>query len=96
MDIDTMSTKKRAALMRKGACFICEETGHMARDHNEHMKKKKTNIRGTVIATSSESSSKPKNINEIHALLQALSPTETKELLALQSTNQEQENDTDF
>ena len=29
-DIDTMSTKKRAALMRKGACFICEEPGHMA------------------------------------------------------------------
>jgi hypothetical protein len=44
MDIDAMSTEKRAALMRKGACFICKETGHMARDHNEHMKKKKTNI----------------------------------------------------
>ena len=25
MDIDVMSMEKRAALMRKGACFICEE-----------------------------------------------------------------------
>ena len=30
MDIDVMSIEKRAALMRKGACFICEEPGHLA------------------------------------------------------------------
>ena len=30
MDIDMMSMEKWAALMRKGACFICEETGHLA------------------------------------------------------------------
>jgi len=40
MDIDAMSTEKRTALMRKGACFICEEPGHMARDHKEYEKKK--------------------------------------------------------
>ena len=33
MDIDAMSMEKRAALMRKRACFICEEPGHLARDH---------------------------------------------------------------
>ena len=96
MDVDAMSTEKRAALMRKGACFICEETGHMAKDHNDFMKKKKTNIRKTTTTTPS-SSSKPKSIKEIHALLQALSPTETKELLALQSTDQEEpEEESDF
>ena len=30
MDIDAMSMEKRAALMRKGACFICKEPGHLA------------------------------------------------------------------
>ena len=40
MDIDVMTTEKQAALMRKGACFICEEPGHMARDHKEYKSKK--------------------------------------------------------
>ena len=84
MDIDAMSTEKRAALMRKGACFICEEPGHLARDHKEY-EKKKGKARGNI-------SSPPKrNINDIHALIQALSPQETKDLLALQSANQEKE-----
>ena len=39
MDIDVMSMEKQAALMRKGACFICEETGHLAQDHNKQMEK---------------------------------------------------------
>ena len=34
-----MSMEKQAALMRKGACFICEETGQLARDHKKQMKK---------------------------------------------------------
>ena len=25
--------------MRKGACFICEESGHLARDHKKQMEK---------------------------------------------------------
>ena len=32
MDVDAMTTEKRTALMRKGACFICEEPGHMAKE----------------------------------------------------------------
>ena len=39
MDIDAMSTEKRITLMKKGACFICEKPGHMARDHDEYVKK---------------------------------------------------------
>ena len=35
MDIDVMSMEKLAALMRKGACFICEEPGHLAQDHEK-------------------------------------------------------------
>jgi hypothetical protein len=32
MDVDAMTTEKRTALMRKGACFNCEEPGHLARN----------------------------------------------------------------
>ena len=39
MDIDVMLMEKRAALMRKGACFICEEPGHLAQDHKKQMEK---------------------------------------------------------
>ena len=39
MDIDAMSTEKRITLMKKGACFICEKPGHMARDHDKYVKK---------------------------------------------------------
>lgn len=90
MDIDAMSMEKRTALMRKGACFICEETGHLARDHKER-EKKKENPRGTTSFPP-----KKKSINEIHALLQTLSGDETKELMALQSMEEEKNNDSDF
>ena len=101
MDVDAMTTEKRTALMRKGACFICEEPGHMAKDHNDHMKKKKANVRGASTAAPSTSSttassSKPKPVQEIHALLQAMTAQETKELLALQTAGQEKEDDSDF
>ena len=49
MDIDVMSTEKRITLMRKGACLICEKPGHLARDHDEYMKKeRKENTRGST------------------------------------------------
>jgi hypothetical protein len=82
--------------MKKGACFICEERGHLAREHQDYMKKKKANIRGATIPSNSPGPSKPQNIKEIHALLQGLSTEEMKELLALQSSNQEKEDDLDF
>ena len=89
MDIDAMSTEKRITLMKKGACFICEKPGHMARDHDEYVKKaQKENARGTT-----SSPPKKKNINEIHALLQGLTNEETKELMALQSKGEEKKDD---
>jgi hypothetical protein len=88
MDIDAMSTEKRITLMKKGACFICEKPGHLARDHDEYMKKeRKENTRGST------SFMPKKNINEIHALLEALSAEETKELLALQNKAEEKKDD---
>ena len=93
MDIDAMSTEKRITLMKKGACFICEKPGHMARDHDKYVKKaKKESARGTT-----SSPPKKRNINDIHVLLQGLSSEETKELMALQSKGEEKkDNDEDF
>ena len=31
MDVDSMTVEERAELLRKGACFICKQTGHIAR-----------------------------------------------------------------
>ena len=70
--------------MRKGACFICEEPGHMAQDHKEY-KAKKGRTRGNT------SLPQKKTIKEIHALLQKLLTQKTKELLVLQSTSQKKE-----
>ena len=67
----------------------------MARDHKEYESKKGRTWGNT-------SPSQKKTIKEIHALLQELSPQETKELLVLQSTSQkkeekeEKEDDEDF
>ena len=79
--------------MKKGACFICEKPRHMARDHDEYVKKsRKENARGTT-----SSPPKTKNINEIHALLQGLTNEEMKELMALQSKGEEKkDNNEDF
>ena len=71
MDIDAMTTEKRAALMRKGACFICEEPGHMARDHKEYKSKKGRTWGNT-------SPPQKKTIKKIHTLLQELSLTGNK------------------
>jgi hypothetical protein len=32
MDVDSMSTEERDALMKKGACFRCKVIGHLSRD----------------------------------------------------------------
>ena len=40
MDIDRLSPEECSTLMRKGACFICKEPGHMAKDHKKHEEKK--------------------------------------------------------
>lgn len=68
MDIDAMSMEKRTALMRKGACFICKEPGHLAQ--NCPKKKKNLNQKTTV--------------KEIHALIDTMSKEEKEELASLQ------------
>jgi hypothetical protein len=36
MDIDSLSVEERNRLMKDGKCFICQETGHMAKDHKKN------------------------------------------------------------
>src|SRR5271155_859473 len=36
MDIDSLSIDERNKLMKDGKCFICRQTGHMARDHKKN------------------------------------------------------------
>ena len=108
MDIDRLSPEKRAALMKKGACFKCEETGHMAKDHDEYERKKKekkkvilrkTNTTPTTPTPPAASSSKKKDLSKIHALLQALSTEETETLLAMKEEKmkeKDEDSDSDF
>ena len=67
MDVDAMTTEKQNALMKRGACFICEETGHLAQERKDYMEKKKRKTRGN-----NPPSSQKKMIKEIHALLQVV------------------------
>jgi len=36
MDIDSLSIDERTKLMKEGKCFICRQTGHMAKDHKKN------------------------------------------------------------
>jgi hypothetical protein len=77
MDIDTMTMEKRTFLMKQGLCFKCEGRGHLARDCKG--KKKDT--------------SPKRNINDIHAMLLALTDEEKKGLLGMQQTEMKNEED---
>ena len=77
MDIDTMTMEKQTYLMKQGLCFKWEGRGHLARDCKG--KKKDT--------------SPKKNINDIHAMLMALTDEEKKGLLGLQQTEMKEEED---
>ena len=50
MDIDYMSTEERTTLMRKGACFKCKETGHLARDCKKGQNTTPQKMRGKELA----------------------------------------------
>jgi hypothetical protein len=105
MDIDRLSPERRTLLMKKGACFKCEKTGHLAKDHDEferkEQEKKRASNRRTETSTSTTSKvpSKPtsekRDIKRIHALLQALSTEEKEELYKLESPEKEKEKEED-
>ena len=79
MDVDGMTDGKQAYLMRKGACFKCEEPGHLARDckkDEEGKGKGKT--------------PQKKNLKAIHALFKGLTKAEQMELLALSEKKDEE------
>ena len=95
MDVDRLSPEERSTLMRKGACFICKEPGHMARYHKEHEEKKKkkassrwTKAESSKITKTTKTMTGKKDINKIHALLQSLSPDGTSMLFTLQNAEQ--------
>ena len=80
MDVDAMTTEERMILLRRGACFLCKEPGHMARDCKKKGKapQKKTLQRSPI--------------EQIHALLKGLS-LEDKKLMALQTSEEEKKED---
>jgi Ty3 transposon capsid-like protein len=95
MDIDAMSTDKRDYLMRKGLCFICEKSGHLAAAHKD---KNFGNEKKTI---NEGSSPKKRDIQKLHAYIQGLSKEETAELLLMQTsekkeTKVEEEGESDF
>ena len=44
MDVDVLSVKKQAEMMKKGQCFNCRKMGHLSRDCNEKKKKLTTSF----------------------------------------------------
>jgi len=50
MDVDAMSAGKRNYLMKKGACFICEEPGHRAKEHDDFVKERDEKKKGKAKA----------------------------------------------
>ena len=36
MDIDSLSVDEQTKLMKEEKCFICQKTGHMAKDHKKN------------------------------------------------------------
>jgi len=76
MDIDTMSAGKRAYLMKKGACFICEETGHRASEHDDHVKEQQK-------GKGKDKTPPKRDLRAIHALFKGLTTEEQQELLAM-------------
>jgi uncharacterized protein DUF4939 len=84
MDVDAMSTEKRAYLMKKGACFKCEKTGHLAKDHDEFVKKEEDKKK-------KGKETPKKDLKAIHALFSGLSKAEKEELLAMSKGDNEED-----
>ena len=86
MNVDAMTAEKRAYLMKKGACFVCEEPGHRASEHDEHVKKQqKEKGKGKTAPK--------KDLKALHALFQSLTKGEKEELLAMTTQNGKEKED---
>jgi hypothetical protein len=84
MDVDSMTAGKRAYLMKKGACFVCEEPGHRASEHDEHVKTQQKN-------KGKNKAPPKKDLKSIHALFESLSKGEKQQLLAMSTKGTKEE-----
>jgi hypothetical protein len=80
--------------MKKGLCFVCEKSGHLASAH-------KDKDFGNNKKDKEEGTSKKRDIRKLHTYLQGLSKEETAELLAMQTSKEkedkvEEEEESDF
>ncbi|PPQ93521.1 hypothetical protein CVT25_005367 [Psilocybe cyanescens] len=87
MDIDAMTTEERMSLMKKGACFRCKQTGHLAVDCPQ---KKKNNL-----FIPKELPKKKWTPKDLHAHIRELNMEEREELASLAMENQEGDNNTE-
>ena len=88
MDVDAMTAGKRAYLMKKGACFVCEEPGHRASEHDEHVKKQQK-------GKGKDKTTPKKDLKALHTLFQSLTKGEKEELLAMTTQNGKGKEDED-
>jgi hypothetical protein len=86
MDVDAMSTGKRNYLMKKGACFICEEPGHRAKEHDDFVKERDEKKKGKAKANSQK-----KDLRALHNLFQGLTKAEKEELLSMSNGKDKKE-----
>ena len=65
MDIDSMIIEEKEALIRKGACFICKQIGHIARVCSSKTKRvTKGGTSSGMVQVNTMSTSKIKEIGE--------------------------------
>ncbi|PPQ94138.1 hypothetical protein CVT25_007986 [Psilocybe cyanescens] len=87
MDVDAMTTEERTSLMKKGACFRCKQTGHLAVDCPQ---KKKNNL-----FIPKELLKKKWTPKDLHAHIRELNMEEREELASLAMGNQEEDDNTE-
>jgi hypothetical protein len=95
MDVDAMSAGKRSYLIKKGACFICKETGHRAKEHDDFVKEQDEKKKGKAKANPQK-----KDLRVLHTLFQGLTKEEKEELLLMtpgksNGNNKKEEEETD-
>ena len=73
--------------MKKGACFICEEVGHLARQCKNKDKKKKKEEK------KEEDKLKKLTPKNIHAFIKAMNKEDREKLIALQIGGEESESE---